>query len=179
MPKIKDEKNSFLNNLLDCISNRFLELRQAEIDTEKLVIFDNNSGKQLDRLGSDFNETRNGEDDTKFLARIKLASDIAGTIGDENTIVKTLASYLGIEKNEVIITNIGTRKILVELPDAVDQELVKLILLKIKAAGIIVEVQYSKYWEDFTYDQLATKTYAELEKYRYERGGKRRGGKRK
>lgn len=170
----KDNPNSFFNDLMDSIEQTFVEIRQALIDVEKLVIFDENYGKNLDLLGSNIKEFRNGEDDKKYLARIKLAYSLGGSIGDENTIIEVLSAYLDIDPSEVVLTQLDYRKILIELPDTVDQELSAIIIKKVKAAGIRVEVQYSKYWEDFTYEEIEQKDYPTLAKYRYERGGERK-----
>lgn len=171
---LKDNKNSFINNLLDSIQYSFLEIRQALIDVENLTVFDNNAGKNLDNLGSNIKEYRNGESDQKYLTRIKLAHELSGTIGDINIIIRTLSSYLKIDKTEIRINEVGDRKILVELPDTVDKDLAFLIIKKIKAAGVRLEVQFDKYWEDFTYQEIEQKTYENLAKYRYERGGNKK-----
>ena len=44
--------------------------------------------------------------------------------------------------------------------------------LKIKAAGVRIQIELDKYWEDFTYEEIEAYTYEEMEKYRYERGDK-------
>lgn len=168
----KIKKRTIIKDLLDSISDEFLRLDYEIKKCENLVLYENNKGKQLDFLGSNFNEFRDGDDDENYLERIKFLKESSNSYGDENTIINVFSDYFNIDKNNLTIENIDIRKIKLTIPDGLDLNVARNLLLKIKAAGIRIQIELDKYWEDFTYEEIENYTYKSMEKYRYERGGK-------
>lgn len=133
----KLRKNTKLKDLLDCIGDEISFIRNQIIQCEDLVIYNNNKGKQLDLLGSNFNEKRNLDTDEDFLDRIIFIKQSAGSLGDENTIINAVSNYLNVEKSKIKIETVDIRKIKVrfenELPNLIKTSR---ILKQTKAAGI-------------------------------------------
>lgn len=127
-------------------------------------------GKSIDYYGNDYDEFRQGDEDLQYLNRIRSLKISFGSLGDQDTIIRGLSGYFGFPESLLQINNAGTRKIEVVYPTELQEESVKKILLRLKAAGIRYELTKDQYWEDFTYEKLEEKTYEELEKLRYERG---------
>ena len=168
--KIKDK--TMIKDLLECIVEEVEFLRNELIKCEELVLYEKNTGKQLDLLGSNVNEKRNNEDDIKFLERIIFTKESSGSFGDENTIINAFSNYFNIPKKQITIDNVDIRKMKLTIPDGIDLNVARSLLLKIKAAGVRIQIELDKYWEDFTYEEIEGYTYEEMEKYRYERGEK-------
>ncbi|MGL5625669.1 MAG: hypothetical protein ACRDDG_25135, partial [Cetobacterium sp.] len=82
------------------------------------------------------------------------------------------SNYFNIPKTQITIENVDIRKMKLTIPDGIDLNVARSLLLKIKAAGVRIQIELDKYWEDFTYEEIEGYTYEEMEKYRYERGDK-------
>lgn len=166
----KIKNRTIIKDLLECIKEEVVFLRDEIIKCEELVLYEKNTGKQLDLLGSNVNENRNNEDDIKFLERIIFTKESSGSFGDENTIINAFSNYFNIPKTQITIENMDIRKMKLTIPDGIDLNAARKLLLKMKAAGVRIQIELDRYWEDFTYGEIEVYTYDEMEKYRYERG---------
>ncbi|MEG3013090.1 MAG: hypothetical protein RR795_01360 [Cetobacterium sp.] len=165
----KNKENTFLKELLDCIRLEFNELQESQIKVEKLVLFEENEGIQLDYLGSNIKEKREGDEDQEFLNRIIIAYGASSNLGDDNSIINLLSNFLDVNSNQIETEIIDVRKIRVTIPGGKDIIETTNFLNKIKVAGVRTLVELNKYWSDLTYEEIENLTYEELEKYRYER----------
>ncbi|MGL4652594.1 MAG: hypothetical protein ACRCX2_12575 [Paraclostridium sp.] len=137
LPQIfKNNKNTFIRDLLDCIKEEFNELQKTLVDVEGLVDYDNNSGYQLDLLGSNIKEGRDGESDTRYRARIKAMMYASNSLGDENTIINGMSSYLNIPPSAVGTSVVATRTIELRFPAVVSIKKTDKYIKRVKAAGI-------------------------------------------
>lgn len=169
MPSSYNVDNTVLFNIIDVFTDEFNELIKAIQDVEKINDIDKNFGKSLDYLGSDYNESREGQTDEEYLNRIKTKILTTGSIGDENSIINGLAGYYDMNPTSFFIDTIGLRTIELIYPAEIDEERILQVLKSLKAAGIKVVLTKDKFWEDMTYEEIAQLTYEELKKFRYER----------
>lgn len=132
----KNKDNTLLRNFLECIKEELNELQVCMVDVEELVDYDNNFGVQLDLLGSNIKESREGESDNRFRARIKAMMYAANSLGDEDTIIKGLSSYLNIPAESVGTNVVGTRTIELKFPAVVSIRKTDKYIKRVKAAGI-------------------------------------------
>lgn len=170
LPSSYSIDNTILSSIINALSDELNELFQAIIDTEKIEDIDYMFGKSLDYYGEDYGEYRDGDMDKDYKRRIKAIKISFGSLGDENTIIDGLASYFGINSSDIRIYKNGVRGINVEYPERINDSKFYDITEKIKAGGIRFVVSKDVYWEDFTYEQLATMSYEQLKEYRYEKG---------
>lgn len=137
LPQIfKEHKNTYIRDLLECIKEEFNDLQSTLVDVEKLVDFDNNYGIQLDLLGSNIKEGRDGESDSRYRARIKAMMYAANSLGDENTIINGISSYLNINPSNVGTKVIDIRTIELKFPAVVSVKKTNKYVKRVKAAGI-------------------------------------------
>lgn len=137
LPQIfKEHKNTYIRDLLECLKEEFNELQTTLVKVENLIDFDNNYGIQLDLLGSNIKEGRDGESDNRYRARIKAMMYAANSLGDENTIINGLASYLNINPSNVGTSVIDTRTIELKFPAVVSVKKTNKYVKRVKAAGI-------------------------------------------
>lgn len=170
LPSSYNIDNNIISAIMDSVTLELNELFKAVEDTEKVKDIDFIFGKSIDYYGSDYEEYRQGDDDIDYLNRIRSLKLAFGSLGDTDTIIRDLSGYFNYNTERINVNNVGTRKIEVVYPTELQEESVKKILLRLKAAGIRYELTKDQYWEDFTYEQLEEKTYEELAKLRYERG---------
>lgn len=170
LPSSYNIDNNIIAAIMEAITDELNELFKAIEDTEKVKDIDFIFGKSIDYYGSDYEEYRQRDNDIDYLNRIKSLMLTYGSLGDQDTIIRGLSGYFGFPESLLRINNAGTRKIEIVYPTELDEDNMKKILLRLKAAGIRYELTKDQYWEDFTYEQLEEKTYEELEKLRYERG---------
>lgn len=170
LPSSYNIDNNIIAAIMETITDELNELFKAIEDTEKVKDIDFIFGKSIDYYGSDYEEYRQGDNDIDYLNRIRSLKLAFGSLGDADTIIRGLSGYFNYNYERINVNNVGTRKIEVVYPTELQEESVKKILLRLKAAGIRFELTKDQYWEDFTYEQLEEKTYEELEKLRYERG---------
>lgn len=161
--------DTIISNLMGIIQDEIEELKSVIQDVEKMKNFDLIFGKTIDYYGADYQEKREGDTDSEFKNRLKTLKIAYGSLGDEDTILKALSSYFNYEVTRFSIDHINTRTIEITYPAELDNSEVLYILKKVKAAGIILFATKNEYWEDYTFDELATRTYDELAKLRYER----------
>lgn len=173
MPASYEIDNTIVSNVIFVISEELNELYQSIIDTEKIEDIDFLFGKSLDLYGEDYFEYRNGAEDDDYKRRIKAIKITYGSLGDEDAIIESLASYFNINNNDIEIHKIGTRKIEIRHPDEFDKNNVYPIARKVKAAGIRFILEKNLFWEDMTYNEIEELTFDKLESYRYERNDKR------
>lgn len=170
LPSSYNIDNNIIAAIMEAITDELNELFKAIEDTEKVKDIDFIFGKSIDYYGADYEEYRQGDTDIDYLNRIRSLKLAFGSLGDTDTIIRELSGYFNYNSERINVNNVGTRKIEVIYPTELQEESVKKILLRLKAAGIRFELTKDQYWEDFTYEQLEEKTYEELEKLRYERG---------
>lgn len=170
LPSSYSIDNTILSSIINAISDELNELFQAIIGIEKIEDIDYLFGKSLDYYGEDYEEYRDGDDDKDYKRRIKAIKASFGSLGDENTIIEGLASYFNIDSSDIHIYQNGVRGINIEYPKAINDTRFHNIAKKIKAGGIRFMVSKDVYWEDYTYEQLATMGYEQLKEYRYEKG---------
>lgn len=169
MPSSYNIENTILSNIINVFTDEFNDLIQAIKDIEVINDIDKNFGKSLDYLGSDYNESRDGETDEDYLNRIKTKILTTGSIGDENSIIDGLAGYFNLNPKLFQIETIGLRLIEVIYPAEIEEDKILFVLKSLKAAGIRLILTKDKFWEDMTYEEIAQLTYEELKKFRYER----------
>ncbi|MGL5621741.1 hypothetical protein [Cetobacterium sp.] len=137
LPQIfKEQKNTFIRDLLECIKDEFNEIQKVLVEVESLVDFDNNYGTQLDLLGANIKEGRDGESDLRYGARVKAMMYAANSLGDENTIINGLSSYLNISPSDVGTSIVDTRTIELKFPAVVSIRKTDKYIKRVKAAGI-------------------------------------------
>ena len=163
------KSTNILSNIINVFTDEFNGLIQAIKDIEVINDIDKNFGKSLDYLGSDYNESRDGETDEDYLNRIKTKILTTGSIGDENSIIDGLAGYFNLNPKLFQIVTIGLRLIEVIYPAEIEEDKILFVLKSLKAAGIRLILTKDKFWEDMTYEEIAQLTYEELKKFRYER----------
>ena len=169
LPSSYSIDNTIIANLMSIIQDEVEELKTAIEDVEKMKNFDFIFGKTIDYYANDYEEKREGDNDSDFKDRLRTLKITYGSLGDEDTILKSLASYFKYEVNRFSVKRIDTRTIEITYPAELDDKEVLYIAKKVKAAGIRLIVTKNDYWEDYTFDELATRTYDELAKLRYER----------
>lgn len=179
LPASYNIENSNISLILEIIKEQINELLKAISDTEKIKDYDFVFGKSIDYLGKDFSEERNGETDENFLKRIKIKKIASKSLGDIDTIIDGIAGHFKSPQTFFSVKRIGIKTIEIIYPTDFSEEDLKEILSSLKAAGIIYILTKDKFWEDYTYEQLAQKTYADLSLLRYERQSlrkKKKGG---
>lgn len=169
LPASYNIENTILSNIIEVFTDEFNEIIQAIKEVETINDIDKNFGKSLDYLGSDYNESRDGQTDEDYLNRIKSKIITTGSIGDENSIINGLAGYFNMDPKSFQIETIGLRLIEVIYPAEIEEEKIISVLKSLKAAGIRLVLTKDMFWEDMTYEEIAQLTYEELKKFRYER----------
>lgn len=165
----KVQKSSLVKDLLDVFRTEINELLESFKESDDLVTFDNHYGENIDKLGSNILEFRLGDNDETYLERVKIAYDMSNCMGDDNTIIQLVARFFNVSERDIQTDIIDVRKIRITIPDTIKMEDAYNFASRIKVAGIKLDIEWNRYWEDFTYEELSNFTYEELESYRYER----------
>lgn len=169
LPSSYNIENSFMKKIIETFVEEFNEVVEAIKDIESINDIDCNFGKTLDYLGENFSERRNGDNDSSYLARIKMKNLSAGSLGDEDSIISGCAGYFGLPEALFQVKTIGIRYIEMIYPTEIDEDKLLEILKSLKAAGIKLKLTKDKFWEDYSYDQLKNLSYEDLAKLRYQR----------
>lgn len=165
----KVQESSLVKDLLDVFRVEINELLASFKESNDLVLFDNHYSENIDKLGSNILEFRLGDNDPNYLERVKIAYDMSNCMGDDDTIIQLVARFFNISQTDVQTDIIDVRKIRITIPDSIKMEDAYNFASRIKVAGIKLEIEWNRYWEDFTYEELGEFTYEELGNYRYER----------
>lgn len=169
LPASYNVENSNISLLLEIVKEQINELSKSILDVETINNIDLAFGKTLDYIGSDYLEERNGENDEEFLKRIKNKKMASGSFGDMDTIIEGIAEHFKCPESFFTLKRVGTKKIEIIYPTHFSEaELIK-TLVNLKAAGIIYILTKDKFWEDYTYEQLAQFGYEHLEELRYQK----------
>lgn len=169
LPSSYNIENSFMKKIIETFVEEFNEVVEAIKDIELINDIDCNFGKTLDYLGENFSERRNRDNDSSYLARIKMKNLSAGSLGDEDSIISGCAGYFGLPEALFQVKTIGIRYIEMIYPTEIDEDKLLEILKSLKAAGIKLKLTKDKFWEDYSYDQLKNLSYEDLAKLRYQR----------
>lgn len=149
MFEIAENKHFIIRNVYNLISN-FNDIDKSE-------------GYLLDLLGSNFKIQRNGLNDIEYRKILKFEISLLQFLGSPQEIIRILSEYFKLNEEEFRILELSG-KILISIPEKLDKKEVFNLVIKIKGAGVGLEIINGIYVEDYLISELHEMTLEEIEK---------------
>ena len=125
--------------LFEMLDTQYEKMEKLNDDLTKVEYPEDMIGVCLDDLGRDWGESRNGDTDEVFRERITFAMTQKGFFGTIQNLKQVLEFYY--ETNEISIQEF-TARLFISVPDSIDQNEIRNNVLKLKAAGIQIDIEY-------------------------------------
>lgn len=124
---------------------------------------DKSEGYLLDVLGGNFKILRNGLNDVEYRKLLKFEIALLQFLGSPQEIIRILSEYFKLNQTEFRILELSG-KILISIPEKLEKQQVFNLVIKIKGAGVGLEVINGIYVEDYLISELHEMTLEEIEK---------------
>lgn len=153
----------YVKKLFEIIFEKHLNIRKMFNELALFNDIDKSKGYLLDLLGGNFKVLRNGLSDEEYRRILKFEISLLQFLGSPEEIQRILSEYFKLNKEEFRIIELSA-KILISIPEKLDEQEIFKVVRKIKAAGVGLEVKFGIYIEDYLISELHEMTLGEIEK---------------
>lgn len=158
----------YSKKLFEIIEDKHLRIRKLYDELNHFNDLNKCSGALLDIQGNNYRVFRNGRSDEEYRKAIIFEFNTIQFIGTVEEIKSIISNYFKIDDNSILLEEYSG-KIYIRVPNELDVELLKKLLVKIKTAGVDFKIDYEIYIEDYLLSELEMLSLEELENIKLSR----------
>lgn len=153
---------TYSKKLFEIIEDKHLRIRKLYDELNSFNDLNKCFGALLDIQGDNYRVSRNGRNDEEYRQAIIFEFNTVQFMGTVEEIKSIISNYFNVSSDGIILKEFSG-KLYITVSDEIDIEFLKLLLIKIKTAGVGYAVDYNIYIEDYLLSELEMMTLEELE----------------